>query len=278
MAITLQITNGTDTADLNDGTNLYLGAAFQMNVGDGPTPEAIIAGWGNGIDADAKAVISKRFNRLIREAILHYREQRINRAVWLVWKPDDQTDTQYAKVMAGGEVEIPTHTTGGRGGGVFNPTVVREGAWRGVAPDGTAGVSVVTSSTIYNKSDSVGNNWVDIGSRTNDAPGLAEITVNNNGAWTNLIVAMKRGSTTELNNFNPHFNPDDQRTAHATTADAAAPDNLRIDLTADNTISWGIDSTDLADYWGHYAIYCKTYQASGGRVCSGSLHRRLAKR
>ena len=176
MAITFQITDGTETVDFNDGTNLSLGSAFQMNVGEGALTEAIIAGWKSGVDGDAKSVISKRFNRLIRKAIAHYNDRRIDKAVWLVWKPDDQTDTQYAKVMGGGEVQIPTHTIGGQGGGVFDPTVIREGEWRSVAPDGTAGAAISTQ-TANNRvtASPVRENWADVAnSRTNDAPALLE--------------------------------------------------------------------------------------------------------
>ena len=264
MAITLQITDGTNTVDLNDGTNLSLGEAFQMNVGDGPVTEAIIAGWHHGIDADSKAIITKRFNQLVRKAILHYRDQRIDRAVWLVWKPDAQTDVQYAKVMGGGEVEIPTHTIGARGGGTFNPTLIREGAWRSVAPDGTAGASVHSSATVYNKSDADGNNWLDIAStRTNDAPSLLKITIDPNDSSSNFAIAMKRGATADLNNFNPHFNPADQSSGHSTSVEGAAPGNARIDLTSDNTVTWSIADTVLADYVGNYLVYGGLYQSSG---------------
>jgi len=275
MAITLQITDGTDTVDLNDGSNLYLGAAFQMNVGEGAVTEQIISGWANGLTADQKAVISKKFNRLIRKAVLHYREQRIDRAVWLVWKPDDQTDTQYAKVMGGGEVEVVKHTIGGWGGGYFNPTIIREGAWRDTAPNGTAGSALVSGATLYNKSDGDGDNWTSIAeSRTNDVPSLLRFEIANNQIMDNMIVAVKRfPSSTEADRFNPHFNPTDQSTALSETSDSAAPGDFRIDSNVtDNTttISWLIDDANVMDYVGSYGVYIKAYQSAG----AGSIEAR----
>ena len=268
MAVTLQITDGTDTVDFNDGTNLYLGAAFQMNVGDGPTTETLISGWGATIGTDAKAVISKKYNRLIRKAIRHYDDRRIDEAVWLVWQPDSQTDQQFAKVMGGGEVEVVSNTIGDRGGGVFAPDVIREGAWRDTAPDGTDGTAIHSAVGVFNKSDADGDNWLDIAStRTNDAPSLLEIETDAGGDFSELILAMKRGTTAELNNFNPHFNPTDQSTAHATTADTSAPGDFRIELTADNTISWDIADTAIQDYVGSYNVYVWAYQfTSNGDV------------
>ena len=270
MAITLQITDGTDTVDFNDGSNLALAEAFQMNVGDGSVSELLNAGWYPDVDTDAKAVITKAYNRLIRKAILHYSERRIDRAVWLVWKPEDQTDTQYAKVQGGGEVEVVNHTIGGLRGGRFAPDIIREGEWRSAPPDGTAGTSVVSSSTIYNKSDADGNNWVDVPSRTNDATGLLAVTLDS-GLVSDYLIAMKRGTTAFLNRFNPHFNPASQSSAHSTTADALAPDNFRIDITADNTITWLIDGDDMAAYAGNYLVYAVNYQSSG----AGSIQARF---
>jgi len=267
MAITLQITDGTDTVDFNDGSNLHLGAAFQMNVGEGAVTEQIIAGWANSLDADAKAVISKKFNRLIRKAILHYREQRIDRAVWLVWKPDDQTDTQYAKVMGGGEVEVVKHTIGGWGGGYFNPTIIREGAWRSVAPDGTAGAALSTQ-TANNRvtASPARENWADIpSSRTNDAPALLSINLTPGGTgYTNVLIGMKRGTESDLDNFNPHFNPDDQTSAIAeTTPSTNAPNDVEINISASSSVTWDIADTDLPYYVGSYNVYAVTYQDSG---------------
>ena len=263
MALNFRITDGTDTVDFVSGDGLALSDSFQMNVGDGVVAEKVICGWQLATDTDAKAVVTKKFNRLIRKAIAHYRERRIDRAVWLIWKPFDQTDTQYAKVMGGGEVEIPSLTIGDSIGGIFAPDILREGAWRSVAPDGTAGTSVVSAQTIYNKSDADGDNWVDIATtRTNDAPGMLHIT-QDSAPVSDYIIAMKRGTTTELNKFNPHFNPTDQSSAHGETSDTIAPGNFRIDITASNTITWTIDGDNLAAYAGNYLVYAVNYQSSG---------------
>ena len=275
MAITLQITDGTDTVDFNDGSNLALAEAFQMNVGDGSVSELLIAGWYPDVDTDAKAVITKTFNRLIRKSINHYSEQRIDRAVWLVWKPEDQTDTQYAKVMGGGEVEVVNHTVGGLRGGRFAPSVIREGEWRSVAPDGTAGVNI-SSGTIQNKSDTDGNNWVDIANtRTNDAPGHPKFIVYAGDMGTipdRMVIATKRGDdTTFLNKFNPHFNPTDlaNNGGGSQVADTSAPGDFRLELTADGTPYWTIADTDLIAYHGNYNVYVVAYFGAGsgtGRI------------
>jgi hypothetical protein len=269
MAITLQITDGTDTVDLNDGSNLYLGAAFQMNVGEGAVTEQIISGWANGLTADQKAVISKKFNRLIRKAVLHYREQRIDRAVWLVWKPDDQTDTQYAKVMGGGEVEVVKHTIGGWGGGYFNPTIIREGAWRDTAPTGGNGTSL-DSGTVYNKTDADGNNYLEISSaRTNDAPNLLTFKIQSGDMGTIpdiVTIAMKRNTSALLDNYVPHFNPTDLANNGGATqeADTNAAGDVRLTITATGTPYWTIADTDLEGYFGNHAVYACTWINSGG--------------
>ena len=269
MAITLQITDGTDTVDFNDGSNLYLAEAFQMNIGDGAVSELVISGWLPAIDTDAKAVITKKFNRLIRKAIQHYSERRIDRAVWLVWKPDDQTDTQYCKVMGGGEIEVVNHTIGGLRGGRFAPSIIREGAWRSVAPDGTAGTAIHTAQTIYNKSDADGDNWLDIAStRTNDAPALLTFTsdITSGTLPDKIVIATKTGDdTTFLNKFNPHFNAVDltNNGGGSQVADTSAAGNFRLELTATGTPYWTIADTDLVAYSGNYNVYCAAWLNSG---------------
>lgn len=268
MAITLQITDGTDTVDLNDGSNLYLGAAFQMNIGEGAVTEQIIAGWANSLTADAKALISKKFNRLVRKATLHYSEQRIDRAVWLVWKPDDQTDTQYAKVMGGGEVEVVKHTIGGYGGGYFNPTIIREGAWRDTAPTGSIGTSL-TNGTVYNKNDGDGDNFLSFPARTNDAPNLVSFKVQTGDMATIpdiVTIAVRRNTLTLLNQFVPSFNAADlaNNGGGSTAADTAAAGDTRLVLTATGTPYWTIADTLMQAYRGEYAIYACTWINSGG--------------
>jgi len=269
MAITLQITDGTDTVDLNDGSNLYLGAAFQMNVGEGAVTEQIISGWSNSLTADQKAVISKRFNRLVRRAVLHYRENRVDRAVWLVWKPDDQTDNQYAKVMGGGEVEIVKHTVGGFGGGYFNPTIIREGEWRDTAPTGSIGTSLTTG-TVYNKNDGDGDNFLSITSgRTNDALSTISFKVQTGDMGTIpdiVTIACRRNTLALLNQFVPSFNATDLANNGGGTiqADTTAAGDERLVITATGTPYWTIADTLMEAYIGEYAVYACTWINSGG--------------
>lgn len=266
MAITLTITDGTLSVNLANIARLCLLSGSEMSISSaGDTQETWSVMWASGITTDQVASDVQDLTQLFLKAATHYRKAYIDRAVWLTFKPDNATNTQYAKVKAGQFGAVDWRSIEGRDTAFGYLTLTRESAWRTVAPDGTAGSSEVSSATLYNKSDADGDNWTDITSRGNDIPAKLVITTNNDAAWDNLIIGMKRRpSASDLNNFNPHFNPTDQDSALAETADATAPGNFRIDSTATSTVSWKIDDTTLPYYVGNYAIYCKAYLTGSG--------------
>lgn len=266
MAIVLRMTDGSTTVNLNDPSRLRALRGIEIGSEDQDIDvnEAWSLRWAVDVSMTDKASDVQDLNQLLAKASLHFDKGRINRAVWIEMRPEGAPNTQYCKVKGGRLGSIQNRFLNNEAGSEIDLAFVREGAWRSVAPDGTAGASEVSSETRYNKSDGDGDNWVDISSRDNDLLSKLVIKLTNNAAWDNLIIAMKRDtSVANLNRFQPHFNPDDQSTSHTPTSDSEAPGDDRIDLTASDTISWKIQDTDLPYYTGTYAVYCKAYSTAG---------------
>lgn len=272
MPITLTITDGTDTVSFNDGTTLSLSDSFQMNVGTGGSvTELVMAGW-HITGANTKATTVRKYNHLIRKAVRHYRERLVDKAVWLTWKPDDQTGTQYAKVQGGTIIEVDTYTIGGREGGIFAPEIIREAEWRSQPPDGTAGALLYGAQSVRNKKDLDGQNWLDHTSRSTEAPGLLEFQIEASQDYGEVLIARKLWINAGTgNNFNPWFNAADQFSAHPTTAETAAPADLKIVFTTSNTIDWAIPAAAVPHYRGRYQVFAWSKIVSGSGTATATL-------
>lgn len=264
MAGTLQITDGTTTINLlNTSAGLYIedggwkpAVAKEDENGDYEDMiEVITCTWTEATDDD-RAETLKDIKRLDRKAREHWRKRKVDGWVWLVASTHSETDTRYAIIKSIDIKELdPRHWAAN--GPVKVTLVIKHVLWWGIAPNGTP-TTVVNAETVYNKSDGDGDNWVTVAAAdvTGDAPAIAIITVDPdaNGHNSHLIVARKRGSTTDLNVFNPWLNANDEldRT-HA--ADTAAPDDVRANFSADSTARWAIAAADIPEFEGEYMVY-----------------------
>ena len=273
MAGTLQITDGTTTINLlNTSAGLYIedggwkpAVAQEDENGDYlDMIEVITCTWTETNDDD-RAETLKDIKRLDRKAREHWRKRLVDGWVWLVANTHSETDTRYAIIKSIDIKELdPRHWAAN--GPVKVTLVIKHILWWGIAPNGTP-TTVVNAETIYNKSDGDGDNWVTVAAAdvAGDAPAIAIITVDpdTNGHFSHLTIARKRGSTADLNVFNPWLNADDEldRTHQA---DSLGPDDVRAIFTADSVGRWAIAAADIPEYQGEYLIYLVSLSSASG--------------
>ena len=134
----------------------------------------------------------------------------------------------------------------------------------------------ISGVAVYNKSDADGDNWVTISDAgRGDAPSITKIIneVSNNGIDT-LIVGAKYGTTTHLNGFNPWLNPTDltNNGGGTITADATAPADETLVMTASGVPYWQISAANLDHYRGNYRAYAYCKGSGLGSATIGIKH------
>lgn len=278
MAIVRKLTDGTTTVDLNDGTTFKLVRPFDLNVGpEGDDVTTVIrCVWVSTVSTDSRAVKRRTIQQLLNKARKRRTLARPEDWVWLEVQSEDEANARYA-IVKGGIVASATSNEQDDKQDFLRISLTRESEWLNAAPTGS-GTASVNGTTIYNKSDTIatsGDNWVTIADLDGDAPAIMQIIteVTNNGVKT-LKIGGKYGTTTHLNGFNPWFNVADLALlgGGSQVADAAAPDDERLEISSDGVPQWNISASDLDHYEGRYRVFAYMKQFSGGGSATASVY------
>lgn len=277
MAAVLKITNGTDEVNLLDPTALYVSSWFQQlarKLASGEytdVPEVIKCAWMEETDDARDATIQSLYQ--LAEEVYQFRDQKkLTDWVWLEARTHSETNSRYAILNDLFTAELSKRHWGPDGPVDVAVQLRREGLWRYVAPNGTP-ATAVSATTIYNKQDADGNNYVTISNTDakGDAPGLLIFEMDP-GATTPLpkhyIIAQKTATnTSDLDDFVPHLDSNlELDNVGKRVADVEGPEDLAIEMTTDTTLRWNLTAAarKLSNYAGEYLIYAILNQTAGG--------------
>lgn len=267
MAGVLTITDGTDTVDLLDTTAFFLKrggwrekVANENERGDyDDLIEVITLTWMETED-DSRATTIQKLKRLAKKAAEFVREQKLTDHVYLSASTHSETKTRYAVIK---HIQIDELHKGHWGPDQVLESriiVTREGTWRALAPG-----SALTSdgaTTIFNKQDADGNNFLTVANTTvtgdvdADTNFVIDFIVSN--TREEFILALKTGTLPDLDKFNPHFNANDELdNVGSQVADTVAPDDIALEFAGAGNITmrWILDN-NLEFYAGAYLVFC----------------------
>lgn len=268
----LQITDGTDTIDLLDTNGLYVArggyapkVAYQDEIGEWGDLSETISLWNNLKSEDDRAPDFQKMMRLARKARRYSRENRLDDMVWIAASRHTETNTRYAIIKNLGINQLSPRHWSARNKVPMTISIIREGAWRGVAPNATP-TEVLASTTIEYYTDGASNvAYVDVPAANvpGDADALTQIEISPSGPTGYVVPQYYLSARSSVNNaLNPWFNANDEldNTADQAT-DAYAPDNTKLSISgsSDVTLRWTIPAADMPHYYGSFAAYavCK---------------------
>jgi len=273
MAAVLKITNGTDSVDLLDTTALYIqnwaqAIARRLPSGDyADVVEIIKLAWMEE-DDDTRDSTIQALMQLAGEAWDYTDRELLDQWVWLEARTHSETSSRYAILSEIWPDRLSSRHWGPDGPVDLMPQITREGLWRYTAPNGTP-TTAVAATTVYNKQDADGDNFVTIADTDadGDAPGLIIFDQEWDELATDVIVAMKSSSSTsDLNDFIPHLDATlELDNVGSQAADVEAPENIRIDLAAGATLRWTLTAAarKMANYAGDYYVYAVAVMSGG---------------
>lgn len=286
MAAVLKLTDGNDELSLLDASNLYIQEWYQQiapKLADGEygdVEEQIKLAWMQTSD-DSRDTTLQTLDRLAERADEYWRKRKMDGRVWIESRTHSETNSRYALLKAINPKKLDTRHWGPNRPINFETQFTREGAWRGVQPN-TSPSAIVSATTIYNKNDSDGNNWVTI--NDTDAkggpPGLVifELDPGTDAPLPqNFIIAHAPTNTSlsEVNDFVTHFDAmmELDNNANRKTNTGAADDTM-IEVTADTTLRWNLTSASrkLRNYAGEYLIYCVYHHSGAGSATMQFRH------
>ena len=268
MAVTFTINNDLSrtSIDMMDATKAHILRGSSVAVGDDPDGfiiETLTLGFAGSYSDDSRATWMRDFKQMMAAAKSHYDLFLVDKAVWIEFKPESATNTQYAKIRNGGVQRLGTNIIGGHEGAKFTVWIEREVAWRNKAPDGTAGDTIHSSVTSRNKSDGDGDNWLDWTGQNNDMPGFTLMNISAENTWDEIIIAKKVGSTTDLDKFHPWFNGADEDGGETSSAQTAAPGDTKLEIATTNTLEWNFTNANIEYFTGNYLLYTYMWRFSG---------------
>lgn len=262
----LRIVGESESINLLDPDGLYLaqkGWRQQIAEPDGlgdylDVVEALRLEWMNERD-DERGPTVQRLNRLLAEARRKdpRRDPNSFAPVYLEARGHSESEMRYAVLREGKADELPERIWGPSGAVDVATKLTREGAWRAVAPRANAlAWPVVSSTTIYNKQDADGDNYVTIDADDvyGDAEALAVITMDfDSGIMSRAIVAKMIGESADMDDFQSHYNILDEDSGAITkTDDTDAPGNKSYIFApggiGSNTVYWILDAAKIHAY------------------------------
>lgn len=277
MAAVLKVTDGTDEVSFLDPSTLYITEWRQQiapELASGEfedVVEAIRCAWMQTTD-DTRDAIIQTLMKLAGKARDFHRMRKLFQWVWLEARTHSESNSRYAVLRDIFPKELDKRHWGPNGPVDLIPLLTREGLWRGIAPNGTP-TTGVSATTIYNKQDTDGNNFVTLpdSSAVGDAPGLVIFEMEPGASTSqvqNFIVARKSGtSQSDLDDFVPHLDTLlEADNALLRVADTNAPDDYRLDITTTTTLRWPLTSATrkLSNYAGEYLVYALIDTVNGG--------------
>jgi hypothetical protein len=234
-----------------------------------------------------RAPVLEALGNLDQDARRHWNDFHRRYPVYLAASTHTETNTHYATVK-----RILIDNLHSRHWGPAQPseliiTIVHAG-WRRVLPqEYSIGSFLAVDVRVRNHVVSTNNNWITLEPPSSGHTGLLRLTMKPDLDHVaerypnNYIIGMKTGELSDLNNFNPHFNPVDGNSSASTISDSNAPGGQSWSISAPSVpTSFGADWEIDANYYvGRYAVYAVAHQTGGGvtlRVWQGSTKIRNA--
>lgn len=274
MAGVLKITDGTNEVSLLDASGLYITEWFMQvapRLASGEfadVEEAIKCIWMATSD-DARDTTMHTLHKLAEKADEFLQRHKLSEWVWLEARSHGETNSRYAILKEAAPKQLDKRHWGPNRPVPLELNLIREGAWRGVAPNGTP-TTVVNATTIYNKIDSDGSNYITIDATDakGDAPGFLILEIDP-GTTTplpqNFIIAHRTGTSSGALDAVTHLDADAELdNLHSVNSDA--PDDEVVGATVDKTLRWRISaaSDELAEWAGDYLVYAAVNGSGAG--------------
>lgn len=210
---------------------------------------------------DDRATRLRSLMKLVAKAREYVRARRLGDPVWIEVRTHTETETRYAIIKDIIIENLSERHWWPAGPSMLTITIVREGLWRAIAPNGSYD-SLVSALTIYPFTDGTYQNYATITDSLldGDAPGLVAFQIAPSAGLTfdRYIIATKVLDATGLSSFDAFFNAADELDNTASQqADTNAPDDINLTLTgsSDVTLRWTIAGSKVDDYEGSYHVY-----------------------
>ena len=235
--------------------------------------ETIALDWMQTNDDD-RATKLRSLMKLAAKAREYVRTRRLGDPVWIEVRTHSETEKRYAIVKDIIIQNLSERHWYPEGPASLVVTIVREGLWRGIAPNGSY-ESLVSGLTIYPFTDGTYQNYTTITDSLldGDAPGLVTLQIAPSAGLTldRFIIATKVLDATGLSQFDAFFNPADELDNTAgQQSDSDAPDGINLTLTgsSDATLRWTIAGSKMGAYEGAYHVYAVALSNSASEKVS----------
>ena len=282
---TLQLTDGTTTVDLLNPSGLYIkwdGYRQRIAKRDPDTgqplevQQLIPCAWMTTND-DSRATTLQNLRRLANKAYEWRNRYRLGKRnappVWFPSSTHSETNTRYPLVF-----EIDIEELSGRHWGPNMPIdvvikVTHDGAQWGLAPNATL-TAAISGETVYNKNDADGDNYFTLA--PSDVPGdldaLLKFEIDPdallNTSNTRYLIALRTHSdSAELDKYNPLFQAAAELdNAGLQAAEAWAPNDIYLNITADVTLRWALTSASrpLSMHAGPHLVFAVVHGTGAG--------------
>ena len=271
MAATLKVTDGTNTVNFLDSTDLYLAkdgwkpkVARQNEAGDGyeDVIEIITLYWMETVDS-LRALTIHTLEQLNTKAKTYWRQNKVDDWVWMEVRTTGESSSRFARVKAIEVDELDSRHFGPARTADLVVTITREGAYSEVSPATTANTVNKSLSSVYNKQSGTSTTL------TNRVKTETTLTFEKYGVPGPVIIEMEESSQQETIIIAQRYSQDETREdtfySHLNALDFQSTTNIVDDASAPSGKKWertglsGVDSETKGAFVNGMTYYTGTY-------------------